>query len=67
VSRQYVYSVLAGRRPPSRRLLDAAAELGLPVDLILGTNATTKSAKPAFGRASKASRDERDDAESTAA
>jgi transcriptional regulator with XRE-family HTH domain len=32
VSHQYVSSVLAGRRPPSRKLLDAARELGLPID-----------------------------------
>ena len=31
VSRQYVYDVLRGHRPPSRKLLDAAAELGIPV------------------------------------
>ena len=31
VSRQYVYSVLEGRRPPSERLLSAAEELGLLV------------------------------------
>lgn len=35
VSHQYVYAVLAGQKPPSRRLLEAARRLGLPVDVIL--------------------------------
>jgi transcriptional regulator with XRE-family HTH domain len=34
VSRQYVYAVLAGKRPPSARLVEAARDLGLPVDVI---------------------------------
>jgi transcriptional regulator with XRE-family HTH domain len=33
VSRQYVYDVLQGHRSPSRKLLVAAAELGIPVDV----------------------------------
>jgi transcriptional regulator with XRE-family HTH domain len=36
VSHQYVSAVLAGRKPPSQKLLAAAAELGVPVDLIVG-------------------------------
>lgn len=35
VSRQYVYDVLNGHRPPSAKLLDAARELGIPVDVLL--------------------------------
>lgn len=35
-SHQYVSAVLAGRRPPSERLLDAARNLGIPVDEIFG-------------------------------
>jgi transcriptional regulator with XRE-family HTH domain len=52
VSRQYVSAVLLGQRPPSERILRAAAELGLPVHLISATeNDSTKSASPAFDRA----------------
>jgi transcriptional regulator with XRE-family HTH domain len=40
VSHQYVSAVLAGRRPPSRKLLEAARELGVPVDALFG-DATT--------------------------
>jgi transcriptional regulator with XRE-family HTH domain len=36
VSAQYVYAVLDGKRPPSARIIKAAAELGLPVDDIFG-------------------------------
>lgn len=32
----YVSAVLAGRKPPSERFLEAARHLGVPVDLILG-------------------------------
>jgi transcriptional regulator with XRE-family HTH domain len=35
-SHQYVSAVLAGRKPPSARLLEAARTLGLPVDVIAG-------------------------------
>jgi transcriptional regulator with XRE-family HTH domain len=35
VSRQYVAAVLAGKRPPSKKLVAAARELGLPVDVLL--------------------------------
>jgi transcriptional regulator with XRE-family HTH domain len=31
VSRQYVDAVLKGKKPPSRRLLEAARTLGIPV------------------------------------
>ncbi len=52
VSRQYVSAVLLGQRPPSERILKAAAELGLPVHLIPAAgNGPTKSASPAFDRA----------------
>jgi len=51
-SRQYVSAVLLGQRPPSERLLKAAAELGLPVHLIFPAgNGPTHSASPAFDRA----------------
>ena len=33
VSRQYVSDVLQGHRSPSQKLLAAAAELGIPVDV----------------------------------
>jgi transcriptional regulator with XRE-family HTH domain len=33
VSRQYVHDVLQGHRPPSQKLLAAAAELGIPVEV----------------------------------
>jgi transcriptional regulator with XRE-family HTH domain len=36
VSQAYVSAVLAGRRPPSRKLIDAARELGIPVDELYG-------------------------------
>lgn len=39
VSRQYVSLVLDGKRPPSNKLLNAAAELGLPIHTIVGTKA----------------------------
>jgi transcriptional regulator with XRE-family HTH domain len=35
VSRQYVSDVLAGKRPPSAKLLSAAAELGLPIHALV--------------------------------
>lgn len=38
-SHQYVSAVLAGQRPPSERLLDAARNLGIPVDEIYGWRA----------------------------
>ena len=38
VSHQYVSAVLAGRKPPSERLIRAAASLGLPIDLIIGAD-----------------------------
>lgn len=38
-SHQYVSEVLAGRKPPSARLLDAAERLGIPVDTIYGKRA----------------------------
>ena len=34
-SHQYVSAVLAGRKPPSEKLLEAARELGIPVEVIL--------------------------------
>jgi transcriptional regulator with XRE-family HTH domain len=34
VSRQYVSSVVNGRKPPSDKLLEAAGRLGLPIDVI---------------------------------
>jgi transcriptional regulator with XRE-family HTH domain len=34
VSRQYVSAVLLGHRPPSARIVEAAAELGLPVHVL---------------------------------
>jgi transcriptional regulator with XRE-family HTH domain len=43
VSRQYVGAVLRGERPPSDKLLTAAAELGIPVSF----EETLESAKPA--------------------
>jgi transcriptional regulator with XRE-family HTH domain len=42
VSPQYVYAVLNGKRPASRRLIDAAAELGLPIALIFDLPAKTE-------------------------
>jgi hypothetical protein len=36
VSPQYVSAVLIGKKPPSARIIKAAAELGLPVDVIFG-------------------------------
>jgi transcriptional regulator with XRE-family HTH domain len=48
VSRQYVSAVLLGQRPPSERILKAAAELGLPVHLIFPAgNGPTQSESPA--------------------
>jgi transcriptional regulator with XRE-family HTH domain len=48
VSRQYVSDVLLGKRPASERLIAAAAELGLPIHLIVPTaEVPTESAKPA--------------------
>lgn len=35
-SRQYVWKVLHGQRPPSARLIAAARDVGIPVDLIFG-------------------------------
>jgi transcriptional regulator with XRE-family HTH domain len=43
VSRQYVHAVITGKRPPSAKLLRAAAELGLPVQLIFGAAAETEA------------------------
>jgi transcriptional regulator with XRE-family HTH domain len=40
VSPQYVYAVLSGKRPASERIVKAAAELGLPVDVIFGRTRT---------------------------
>lgn len=37
VSHQYVSAVLAGQKPPSRKLIRAAKELGLPVDVIFAS------------------------------
>jgi transcriptional regulator with XRE-family HTH domain len=46
VSRQFVSMVLLGQRPPSERILTAAAELGLPVHLIFPAgNGSTTSAR----------------------
>ena len=36
-SHQYVYAVLAGHKPASARLIDAADALGLPTDVIFGS------------------------------
>jgi transcriptional regulator with XRE-family HTH domain len=49
VSRQYVYDVLRGHRPPSAKLLAAARELGIPVDVPLerARLSSRKSASPA--------------------
>jgi hypothetical protein len=32
VSRQYVFQVLSGQCPPSRKIIEACQRLGLPVD-----------------------------------
>lgn len=44
VSHQYVSSVLAGKKPPSSKLLDAARDLGIPVDALLGEQRHDQSA-----------------------
>jgi transcriptional regulator with XRE-family HTH domain len=54
VSPQYISDVLHGHRPPSAKLLAAAAKLGIPVEV------PKKSANPAFGRGSKGSRVDND-------
>jgi transcriptional regulator with XRE-family HTH domain len=46
VSPQYVYAVLNGKRPASERLITAAAELGLPVDVIFGVSAKATNDEP---------------------
>jgi transcriptional regulator with XRE-family HTH domain len=50
VSAQYVYAVLDGKRPASARIIKAAEELGLPVDIIF----TPETRSPA-GAGEKAS------------
>jgi transcriptional regulator with XRE-family HTH domain len=37
VTPQYVYAVLNGKRPASKRLIEAAGRLGLPIDVIFGS------------------------------
>ena len=48
VSPQYVYAVLAGKKRPSAKIVQAAGELGLPVDVIFGEPRPTKGT-PAAG------------------
>ena len=61
-TRQYVYAVLNGERPPSARLLKAAGELGLPVEALFGQSPQMRV--PALA-GTKGTRDELDDAENT--
>jgi hypothetical protein len=39
VSRQYVHAVMSGASPPSQKVIEACAELGLPVEDIFGVSA----------------------------
>jgi transcriptional regulator with XRE-family HTH domain len=40
----YVHAVLSGQKPPSQKLLDAARDLGVPVDDLLGGNSDRRAA-----------------------